>query len=120
MTGREVLAEHMTEEQLTRSVVKLARRLGVLVHHCRPAKTDKGWRTPIQGDRGFPDLVLVGRWVVYPELKSERGTLDADQKRWRDRLLAIGADWRVWRPRDWFSGAIREELEALAKGERRG
>ncbi len=31
------------------------------IAHFRPAKTEKGWRTPMTGDVGFPDLVIA-RW----------------------------------------------------------
>lgn len=116
MTGRELLARHMSEEQLTDNTVELATTLGVLVHHCRPAWTKKGYRTPIQGARGFPDLVLARGRVIFRENKSETGKLDADQEWWRDVLLGCGEDWAIWRPSDWLSGAIRAEMEALAKG----
>ena len=49
----------MTEREFQRAVVELARLMGWRVHHTRPALTRAGeWRTPIQGDAGFPDLVL--------------------------------------------------------------
>lgn len=108
----------MTEEQLLRSVLDLTRWLDIFTHHCRPARTDKGWRTPIAGNRGFPDLVLIGPFggILWRELKSQRGRLDPAQVVWGDRLRAGGGDWDVWRPDDWLSGRIERELKALAKG----
>lgn len=106
----------MNEPTLQRNVLDLCRWLRVVTAHFRPAQTTNGWRTPVSGDgKGFPDLVLVGSRVLWRELKSDRGRLDADQLRWRDVLLAAGADWDVWRPADWVSGRIRAELEAIAK-----
>jgi len=49
----------MTEREFQQAVVQLARLMGWRVHHTRPALTQRGrWLTPIQGDAGFPDLVL--------------------------------------------------------------
>ncbi|HEV2927570.1 MAG TPA: hypothetical protein VGW74_02675, partial [Propionibacteriaceae bacterium] len=74
--------------------------------------------TPIQGNRGMPDLVIVGPGgVLYPELKSASGSLDADQRRWRDALLAAGQRWRLYRPEHWLAGEIERDLKALAKGD---
>lgn len=109
-------APHMTEAELQSVVIELAQLKGWLVHHDRPARTAKGWRTPIQGTPGFPDLVLArnGR-VIFAELKSERGAMRGDQLRWM-RELAVedvrGADveLEVWRPEDWRNGTIEEAL----------
>lgn len=92
-----MMFEHATEADFQTLVVDYARLQGWLVHHTRPARTGKGWRTPIQGDVGFPDLVLAraGR-VVFAELKSEKGRLSAGQSAW---LKAV--DGLVWRPSDW-------------------
>ena len=72
-------------------------------HHCRPAQDSHGhWKTPIQGDPGFPDLVLIrGGRILFAELKNNRGVLSTDQMAWRDRLLLAGQEWYCWRPRDW-------------------
>ena len=69
-----------------------------MVHHTRPAQTAKGWRTPIQGDPGYPDLTMAraGK-VVWAELKSEKGKLSDAQIGW---CSAIGPV-HVWRPSDW-------------------
>lgn len=57
---------------------------------------------------GFPDLVLVGRRVLYRELKSTRGRLTSDQQKWLDRLTSAGADADVWRPADWPERILTE------------
>jgi len=53
------LARAMTEQQLLDAIVQAAKLHGWMVAHFRPALTAKGWRTPMQGDPGFPDLVLA-------------------------------------------------------------
>lgn len=49
---------------------------------------------------GFPDLVFVRERVVFAELKREGGDLTPAQADCRDRLLAAGAEWYLWRPSD--------------------
>lgn len=109
----------MTENQLLRNVLELCSWLGITTAHFRPARTERGWRTAVQGDgKGFVDLVLVARGgVKWRETKSDNGTLDPDQRSWRDVLLAADQDWGVWKPADWKSGRIQAELEDLAKGD---
>ena len=60
----------LTERQWQDEVIAYAREHGWMVAHFRPARTAKGWRTPMQGDPGFPDLVLArdGK-VLLIELK---------------------------------------------------
>lgn len=106
----------MTESDLQSAVVDLARYAGWRVAHFRPARTKDGWRTPVAADgKGFPDLVLVGQGqVIFAELKSATGTLTAEQARWRDKLRACGADWRLWTPAEWDSGEIERVLTRRA------
>lgn len=48
---------------------------------------------------GVPDLLIIlpGGRCAWAELKSATGTLSAAQKEWRDRLEAMGHDWRLVR-----------------------
>ena len=93
----------MTEAELQTRVLELARWHRWLAHHDRPARTRDGWRTPVQGDAGYPDLTLAGHGrLVLVELKSDRGRLDGAQETWRDALRRIaGIEYYVWRPKDW-------------------
>jgi len=92
-----------TEAQCQRTVVAAARLGGWFVYHNRPAQNGAGkWRTALQGDQGFPDLVLVhaiARVVWFIELKRKPNTLAPPQLAWADALRAAGADYRlVWVP----------------------
>jgi hypothetical protein len=96
----------LSEEDLQARILQAAELYGWRVIHHRPAKTGKGWRTPMSGHPGFPDLVLARDGVVIvAELKSRRGQPSDDQRLW---LEALGAHARLWRPADW--PAIQNEL----------
>lgn len=111
---------HETRD-LTPAVIDLAHSLGWLVHHSRPAQTKDGWRTPLSGDAGCPDLLMVhpSAGVVLAELKSERGQLSDHQQKWGTVLRKVATSsglndgtvrYYVWRPSDLLNGAIREVL----------
>lgn len=103
----------MTERELEQGVIQAARLLGYAVHHTRPARTLRGWRTPISGDAGFPDLVLCGRGrLLLRELKVGRGRLSAEQRHWLELLQRAGVDADVWTDADWLGGRILSELRA--------
>lgn len=104
----------LTEQQFQDQVVDLARLLGYRVAHFRPARTEKGWRTPVAADgAGWPDLVLAkaGR-LIFAELKSQRGRLSDDQHAWLDALRAAGAEAYVWRPSQF------DDIETTLRGAR--
>lgn len=93
-------------------ILEVARILGYRVHHARPAMTGKGWRTPLQGDKGFVDLVLVGRGrVLFRELKVGRNRLSEEQAGWIRALEETGADVGVWTDENWMSGVVEAELQ---------
>jgi len=94
------------EDVFTDAVIELAMIQGWRVAHFRPAKTAKGYRTPMQGHVGWPDLALAkgGRFIAA-ELKSARGKPSNEQLDW---LAALGDHGRLWRPSD-----IREIEETL-------
>lgn len=102
----------MTEADLQKAVLDLAKLSGWRTAHFRPGMNRRGvWQTAVAGDgAGFPDLVLVHpvkRAVLYRELKSERGRLTFEQHEWGRTLTAAGADYGVWRPSDWPSIVAR-------------
>jgi hypothetical protein len=93
----------MSESDLLRGVLDIAKLYNWRSLHLRPARTTHGWRTAVAGDGvGFPDLLLVrGRSLVAAELKAERGRLTAEQDAWLYDLAAAGVDIHIWRPRDY-------------------
>ena len=105
--------EAMTEAELQSAVVELAQWLGYLVSHTRVARqSDGSWVTPIQGDAGFPDLVLAHKrsgMVLFRELKSQKGRATKGQLMW---LAATGGT--IWRPSHWFDGEIERDLKESA------
>lgn len=96
----------LSEKDLQQRIIQAAGLYGWRVAHFRPARTAQGWRTPMQGDVGVPDLILArdGR-VVLAELKSAHGRTTPDQDLW---LEALGDHGRLWRPADWIT--IHSEL----------
>lgn len=128
MRAAEYTATVLSESRFQEKVITRARAKGWMVHHARPAYNRDGDQvtTPIQGDPGFPDLVLTrdGQLVIV-ELKSERGVLSASQRQWLMHLCGDGSGHSptrvvqeqvrigdlegidtallvtVWRPSDW-------------------
>lgn len=91
----------MLEAQFKNTVIDIATRYGWFVHHDLPAMNRRGkWATHIQGDAGFPDLVLVNKRgvLVFAELKTDIGIVHKKQEAWLDRLEQSGAIVQVWRP----------------------
>lgn len=116
------VASAMSEDDLLVNVLDLARVLGWWAHHCRPARTAHGWRTPVQGNPGFPDLVLIrGGWLIAAELKRQREKPTTAQGEWLGRFQQIGAIMGhrpaggvravVWRPADLLGGTVRAALD---------
>ena len=101
--------ESISEAQFQHRVIGAARVYGWRVNHQRPALTRSGrWSTATQGDIGFPDLVLArGGQVLIVELKTNRGRVSPEQRKW---LTELGDLARLWRPRDWDN--ILDELQA--------
>jgi hypothetical protein len=88
----------VTEDEWKSWVLDVARWHHWLVSHFRPARTERGWRTPLEGNAGYPDVTLArGGVVLIRELKSDRGRLAPEQQAWLEALGPLGG---VWRPRD--------------------
>lgn len=105
-------ANEMTEEQLLQSVIECAHLYGWLCYHQRPAKLANGeYRTALQGDKGFVDVVLAKNHAVYFwELKSEKGATTAEQTNW---LTNLNLNARIVRPSDWLSGEILKIIQEV-------
>jgi hypothetical protein len=99
MTGQATREAHLSESAYQRRIIDAAAALSWRVAHFRPARTAHGWRTPLEGHAGLPDLVLAkGGSVILVEVKSERGTLTTGQVAWLDQL---GDHGRLWKPQSW-------------------
>ena len=79
----------ITEADFQATMLELARYYGWRVHAERPAFSRGKWSTPIQGDPGFPNLVLVRyntskhrHQILFLELKRAKGKLTRDQMLW--------------------------------------
>lgn len=108
------LLGQVTEDTFKDNVIQIAQLYGWMVAHFRPARTDKGWRTAMQGDKGYPDLTLAKNgYVLFVELKSETGKLSPEQGKWGTAIRGEGEGshhrYFVWRPRD--MDRIRETLK---------
>lgn len=104
----------VSEKQLQAAIIELAKWEGWLVFHAMPVQNSSGrWRTAVQGDIGFPDLVLAHkeRGVMFVELKTTVGRISEYQQLWIDTLKQAGAEVYVWRPRD-----IQEARQMLREG----
>ena len=112
-----VLAELlMNENDFMSWVIEYAHLKRWLVQHTRPAWSAKGYRTPIQGDKGFFDLVLARLTpmgfadIYFVELKSQKGRLSVEQKAWLEALdKNPTVRCFVWKPSD--RSEITELLE---------
>jgi hypothetical protein len=90
----------MRESQFQNYLVRVAKESGWLVHHTRTARSESGrYLTPIQGHKGFPDLVLVHRLhpiIVFAELKRQGGALKPDQRVWLALLSRCNRTEGIW------------------------
>lgn len=100
-TARQVMQEEMSEADLQRAIIRAARLHGWRVHHDPPVRVARRdgtfrHRTAVEGDAGFPDLVMARDGeVIIVECKAEHGRFEPGQREW---LAALGA--KVCRPRD--------------------
>ena len=110
MTGWQRLAAAMPEDRgpssLDAHVRKLIKDLSLWGHHAHDSRRS----TP-----GLPDWMIVGRRILYRELKAERGTVTAAQRMVGALITEAGGDWAVWRPSCLLSGRIAKELAAISR-----
>ena len=94
----------MLEKHFQQKVITIAHYYGWLVQHTRAVNSNGRWMTPISGDAGFVDLVLVhqSRGLIFAELKTDRGKVSANQAEWIN-ALGYYAECHVWRPKDMHS-----------------
>ena len=93
----------VSEAQFMGSIIDLALLRLWLIQHSLPAISNKGWRTPVQGDTGFPDLVLArAPRLIVAEIKSDKGSASPEQRLWLSELSDCpGVEVYYWKPHDW-------------------
>lgn len=85
----------MTEAELQKAVVDLARRYGWITYHVPDSRRVTA--------RGCPDLIMINEAqarVMFAELKTAKGKLRPEQTFWIGVLKAAGIEVHVWRPDD--------------------
>ena len=94
----QVLRDRMTEDAFQAWVIEQAKTFGWLHYHTRYSK---------YSPRGFPDLVLVRNgWLIFAELKSERGHMSTEQRIWQAQLARVAQRARQ------FAGSLPEDQTA--------
>lgn len=116
LTEQQRADRRLTGADLQRQITDLAAMYGWTWVHFRAARTERGWRVPVEGPlgKGWPDVVLVSparRRTLAVEVKRELGDAPTpDQEYVHHMLREAGWTVLVWRPSDMTSGRILEEL----------
>jgi len=87
------------EHALLVGILEYAQLKHVLANHQRPARTEQGWRTAIEGDEGFFDITMIGPGgILLVELKRRKGAKHSDmQLKWLE--MAMRAKQAIGSPR---------------------
>ena len=93
-----------TEKQFQDSIMELCELLNIIAFHSGDPRRDSV--------AGFPDLVLIGKRVIYVELKTEKGRTSKSQDIMHTRLNKSGVEFYLWRPSDW------NEIKTVLQGMR--
>lgn len=94
------------EKDFTRAVLDAARLRGWLAAHFHDSRREvsPGLLVGDADAAGFPDIVLVrGARLLFAELKSDKGELRPEQKRWLGALSQVTRppEVHLWRESDW-------------------
>jgi hypothetical protein len=91
----------MSRRTLTEEVTRLATSLGWGHYDTMDSRRSK---------KGFVDLVLWRHRLLLVAIKSTNGNLRRDQVTTLDELATAKAQVHLWRPVDWITGAVENEL----------
>ena len=108
LTGQQFGTKYMVieskepEKDFQKWLLSELHKAGWRAHAERSAMTSKGYRTPIQGDAGYPDITAVrAPRFLLAELKSDSGQASPNQVEW---LLEAGhcpsIEVKIWSPKD--------------------
>lgn len=109
LTPQQVRDRALLEADWQHQLTDAAEALGWSWVHFRPARTARGWVTPVEGPlgAGWPDLVLIGHGrVVLVEVKRELAKTSPGQDWVQDLLRENGCEVYTWRPSD-LEDAVR-------------
>lgn len=71
-----------------------------------------------EGNRGYPDITLAGRAVLFAEVKTAGASTSVDQDRWAWKLSEIGSPgirYTLWIvPDHWITELIQREMGELS------
>ena len=100
------LAHHMSEDELLENIREAAKLGGWYLYHPYDSRRSQG---------GWVDLTLIHQeyGVLFRELKQESTWLRLDQQAVIAGLIQAGLNAWVWRPSDWYSGLIEQELRIV-------
>ena len=87
-------AQLETERDFARWLNDAAKMFGWRFAHFRPARTKYGWVTPMEGDKGWPDYVLLRPpRLILAELKraARASSIEPEQKTWLRQLGQVHA-----------------------------
>jgi len=93
----------ITEHDFSIQVESLLTIFGWRWIHFRPAWSSKGYRTPIKGDKGFPDYCCVRPpRLIFAELKDKYSKPNPEQEAWLEDLKECMKKFEVylWKPDD--------------------
>jgi hypothetical protein len=95
-----------SEQELQTHLIGVAESLGWMAYHTHDSRRSQA---------GYPDLHLIHpvRGIsLFRELKSTKGRISPDQKKWAHALRLAGHDFAYWYPVDVVTGAALEQLQA--------
>lgn len=100
------MSEDRGPDSLEANLRRLMAKYGIWGYHPRNS---------VGSEKGWVDWVLLGpAGVIFAELKSEYGKLSAEQVDVGYKLRRAGGRYALWRPSDFYSGAIERALAGLA------
>jgi len=101
----------MTHDEVVTQIQLRARAQNILTHYCGRAER-------CCGDRGQPDLILVGAWnVAWVEVKSRYADLAPDQTTWFHTLRGSGQVCEILNEHDLEPGGAVDALLAFVSRE---
>lgn len=68
-----------------------------------------------RSEKGFPDSVILGNYLMFRELKSDTGRPTKEQREWIAGLCDAGYDADLWYPEDWRSGRCQNEINRCVR-----